>query len=71
MTSEDKVFHFLYSFNFIYQSREILDSLRKVGFRLNNGLLGTGLLFLSVTSGSGYYIGLWISPPRTEFSQVI
>jgi len=48
--------------SFIYQSREILDGLRKVGFRLNTGLLGTGLFLLTWSRAGGYYIGTCIAP---------
>ena len=62
------MFFFLLEFNL--SSREIHDGFRKVGFRTNTGLLGTGLFILVWTRLSGYYIGMRISPPRTELSQL-
>ena len=66
-----KCFIFFFSSSLIYQSREILDGLRKVGFRLNTGILGTGIFMLGWTRAGGHYLGTWIPPPHTEFSQVL
>jgi len=38
--------------------RELLDGLKKVGFRTNMGIEGTGPLFLVFTKGGGHIIGL-------------
>jgi hypothetical protein len=37
--------------------RETLDGLRRVGFRLNTGIDGTGFILLAWTKASGYYFG--------------
>jgi hypothetical protein len=39
------------------RSRETLDGLRKVGFRVNTGIEGTGFLLLVWSKASGYYFG--------------
>ena len=41
--------------------RETLDGLRRVGFRLNTGIDGTGFILLVWTRGSGYYFGATIT----------
>lgn len=38
-------------------SRETLDGLRRVGFRLNMGIDDTGILLLLWSKASGYYLG--------------
>ena len=60
----------LSSCTFIHQSREILDGLCKVSFRLNTRILGTGAFTLGRTRAGDHYLGTWIPPPHTEFSQV-
>jgi len=40
-----------------YPPREMLDGLRRVGFRLNTGLDGTGFVLLVLNKASGYYFG--------------
>jgi hypothetical protein len=39
------------------RSRETLDGLRRVGFRVNTGIDGTGFLLLVWSKASGYYFG--------------
>ena len=39
------------------QSRETLDGLRRVGFRLNTGIDGTGFILLVWSKASGFYFG--------------
>jgi hypothetical protein len=39
--------------------RETLDGLRKVGFRVNTGIEGTGFLLLVWSKASGYYFGAY------------
>ena len=41
--------------------RETLDGLRRVGFRLNTGIDGTGFILLAWTKASGYYFGATIT----------
>src|SRR6267154_4001259 len=49
------VLHFPFSRN--QSTRETLDGLRRVGFRLNTGIDDTGFLLLVWTKASGYYFG--------------
>ena len=41
--------------------RETLDGLRRVGFRLNTGIDGSGFILLAWTKASGYYFGATIT----------
>jgi len=43
------------------RSREILDGLRRVGFRLNTGVDGSGFLLLAWGKASGYYFDVGAS----------
>jgi hypothetical protein len=45
------------------QSREMLDGLRRVGFRLNTGIDGTGFILLVWSKASGYYFGTIFHAP--------
>lgn len=41
----------------ISTSREVLDGLRNRGFKLNEGILGTGFALLAWNNAGGYYLG--------------
>lgn len=45
-------------------SRETLEGLRRVGFRLNTGIDGTGFILLVWSKASGYYFGAFYSTHR-------
>ena len=49
--------------------RETLDGLRRVGFRLNTGIDGTGFILLAWTRASGYYFGAHITKVVSSSSQ--
>jgi len=38
-------------------ARETLDGLRRVGFRLNTGIDGSGFILLAWSKAGGYYFG--------------
>jgi hypothetical protein len=42
-------------------TRETLEGLQRVGFRLNTGIDGTGFILLVWTKASGYYFGAFFS----------
>jgi hypothetical protein len=42
-------------------TRETLEGLRRVGFRLNTGIEGTGFILLVWQKASGYYFGAFFS----------
>lgn len=46
-----------------YSCRELLEGLKKVGFKYNLGHEGSGFLWLAQTRGGGYYLG---EPRRHE-----
>lgn len=47
--------------------RETLDGLRRVGFRLNTGIDGTGFILIVWSKASGYYFGANF-PPTTSLT---
>ena len=51
--------------------RETLDGLRRVGFRLNTGIDGTGFILLVWVKASGYYFGTPITIHKSTFPDVI
>ena len=48
-------------------TRETLDGLRRVGFRLNTGIDGSGFLLLAWSKAGGYYFGAHTTPLRSAF----
>jgi hypothetical protein len=46
--------------SYLLWSRTLLDDLRKVGFKLQNGPLDTGIFLMARSRTGGYYLGKFV-----------
>lgn len=46
-----------------HERRDLLDGLRRVGYKVNNGMDDAGVLWLLLERGGGYYFGGSDFPP--------